>query len=102
MNTDNLRRSWSRAGNHWLTRYALALAAVGAALILRLALSAWVGPDLPTYITFYPFVMLAALVAGIGPGILASVVTVLAVDFWVFSHQPESGTHTLAEIVGHS
>ena len=30
------------------------------------------GPDLPEYLTFYPAVMLVALVGGWGPGLLAT------------------------------
>ena len=59
------------AGNRLFLRYALALVAVGAALLLREALGYLVGPGLPTYVTFYPAVMLVALLAGIGPGVLA-------------------------------
>jgi PAS domain S-box-containing protein len=84
---------------HWFARYGGALAAVGAGLLLRLALTAWVGPDLPTYITFYPAVMAVALLGGFGPGLLATAASVLVVDYWVVT--PGSfGTESLAEAVG--
>ncbi len=38
---------------------------------------------LPTYITFYPAVMVAALLAGFGPGLLATALTGLSVAYWV-------------------
>ena len=85
--------------SHWFARYGGALAAVGAGLLLRLALTAWVGPDLPTYITFYPAIMAVALLGGFGPGLLATAASVLVVDYWVVT--PGSfGTESLAEAVG--
>ena len=65
--------------------YLFALAAVAVAMGLRLALQAWAGPGLPTYITFYPLVMVVALFSGLGPGLLASLVSALAVDYWLLS-----------------
>ena len=50
--------------NQWLARYAAALAAVAAGLLLRLGLTALVGEGLPTYITFYPVIMAVALLGG--------------------------------------
>ena len=47
---------------------------MAAGIGLRLALTAWVGPGLPTYITFYPAVMAVALLAGFGPGLLATAI----------------------------
>lgn len=70
-------------GKRLLLRYGLALVAVGAACLLRQALTLWVGPGLPTYITFYPAVMFVALAAGIGPGIWATVTTAIVVDCWL-------------------
>ncbi len=63
--------------------YALALLAVAAGLGLRLGLTAQVGPGLPTYITFYPAVMIVALMGGFGPGLAATIATALVVDFWI-------------------
>jgi PAS domain S-box-containing protein len=67
----------------WLLRYCGALLAVAIAMFVRLALTSLVGPDLPTYITFYPAIMTAALLAGFGPGIVATAVAAFVVDFWV-------------------
>jgi PAS domain S-box-containing protein len=64
-------------------RYGLAFVAVAAGFGLRVALTAWVGPGLPTYITFYPAVMVAALLAGFGPGLLATALTGLSVAYWI-------------------
>ena len=64
-------------------RYGISIIAVAAGLGLRMALTARVGDDLATYITFYPAVVVAALIAGLGPGLLATALTVVVVDYWV-------------------
>ena len=56
MTTDIYRKGY--------VRYGVALAAAALGYLLRLALTRWVGPEIPTYITFYPLVMLAALLGG--------------------------------------
>jgi PAS domain S-box-containing protein len=53
----------------WVLRYSLAVAAVAAATGFRQAVAAWIGPGLPTYITFYPAVMVVALLGGDRAGI---------------------------------
>ena len=65
-----------------LWRYLLAIAAVGVATAVRWGLAAWVGEGLPPYITFFPAISIVALVAGLGPGLLATVVAALAADYW--------------------
>ena len=64
-------------------RYGLAIIAVVVAFLLRHALSVWSGGPLPTYITFYPAVMLVALYGGLGPGLVATATTVLITDYWI-------------------
>jgi len=66
-----------------LLRYGLAVALIAAAMGLRLALETKVGYGLPTYITFFPAVMAAALLGGFGPGMVATVLTGLTVNFWI-------------------
>ena len=66
--------------NHWLARYGLALMAVIVALLVHRGLGRLAGGTLPTYITFYPAVMLSALIGGVGPGLFATVAAALAVD----------------------
>ncbi len=66
-------------------RYGFAVVAVAAAFLLRRALSAQVGEGLPLYVTFYPAVIVAALLAGLGPGLLATAVTLVVVDYWIVS-----------------
>jgi PAS domain S-box-containing protein len=86
--------------NHWLARYAAALAAVGAGLLLRLGLTALVGEGLPTYITFYPLIMAVALLGGFGPGLLATFATALAVDYWILPPTHAFGIASLVDAVG--
>ncbi|MDD5675719.1 MAG: DUF4118 domain-containing protein [Chitinivibrionales bacterium] len=72
---------WQRTS----VRFALAPVAVIAGLLVRLALTQWVGPGLPTYVTFYPPVMLVAVVAGFWPGVLATACASLAADYWLLA-----------------
>jgi len=74
-----------RMTGRWLLRYGSAVAAVAVAMEFRWALTAWVGPGLPVYITLYPAVMLAALLGGIGPGLAATVLAALAAAYWVLA-----------------
>jgi PAS domain S-box-containing protein len=63
--------------------YGLALLLVATGALARVVLTHLVGPDLPEYLTFYPAVMLAALVGGWGPGLLATLVTVILMGYWL-------------------
>ena len=64
-----------------LIRYAFAVGTVAAGFLLREALTAWVGPGLPNFVTFYPAVMAAALFGGLGPGLVATLLAALVVDY---------------------
>ena len=64
-------------------RYSFAVAAVLLGYLLRWALTAWVGPGLPAYITFYPAVMAVALLGGFGPGLVATVLAGAVVSYWI-------------------
>lgn len=64
-------------------RYLAALAAVAAALLLRWAIDRAVG-ELPAFITFYPAVIAAALLGGLGPGLAASLLASLIAAYAVF------------------
>ncbi len=69
--------------NHWLLPYAVAVLLVGAAFVVRYALSSLIGGQLPTWITFYPAVMLVALLGGLGPGLLATATAALAAYYFL-------------------
>jgi PAS domain S-box-containing protein len=66
-----------------LFRYGLAVVAVAAAMGLRMWVEAWLGSGLPTYITFYPAVMAIALLAGLGPGLMATALVDFTAGFWI-------------------
>jgi C4-dicarboxylate-specific signal transduction histidine kinase len=68
---------------HWSLRYAFAVAAVTISFLIRQWLIVLAGGTLPTYITFYPTVMLVALLAGLEPGILATAVAALITYYWI-------------------
>jgi len=67
----------------WVLRCGLVAMAVSASMGLRLSLEAWVGPGLPTYITFYPAVMVVALLAGFAPGALTTVLICFMTAYWI-------------------
>jgi PAS domain S-box-containing protein len=86
--------------NHWLVRYVAAVGAVGAGLVVRLGLTALVGEGLPTYITFYPVIMAVALLGGVGPGLVATLTTALAVDYWLLPPTHAFGIASVVDAVG--
>lgn len=57
--------------------YAIALTLVAVAIAMRWLLSEDVGPRIP-FITFYPAIILAALIGGLGPGVVAIVLSTVA------------------------
>jgi PAS domain S-box-containing protein len=59
------------------TRYLVACALVGAALLLRYALRPWLGANVP-YLQFFPALLLAAWYGGFGPGAAATALAALA------------------------
>jgi PAS domain S-box-containing protein len=70
-------------------RLAVALAGVAAAFLLRVALVPLISVHAP-YLTVAPVAMLAALVAGVGPGVAAAAVGAGLVELWI-AH-PSAGT----------
>lgn len=85
----------------WYVRFGFAVAMAAAGLLLRFAITRFVGQGFPTYITFYPVVMLVALWAGFWPGVVATVLSALLVDYWIL---PPIGNiflyQTFVELVG--
>ena len=63
---------------------------------IREALTAWFGPGLPPYITFYPTVMAVALLAGFGPGLVATAFASLVTAYWIL---PPVGQFAIASPV---
>ena len=72
----------------------LIVAAIGAvlALVVRLVLERH-SITLPTYITFYPVVLIAALLGGMWSGIFATALSALLVDYWVL---PPTGQFSIS------
>ena len=66
-----------------LVRYISAVCAIGLAFLLRIVLSLIAGPDFPEYLVFYPTVMIVALLAGLGPALLAGVASAIFVALWI-------------------
>ncbi len=63
-------------------KYAIAVAAIVAAVLLRRLMDPVMGPDVP-YITVYPTVILVAVLFGPGPGLLAGALGVIAAQIWL-------------------
>ena len=83
-----------------LIRYGFAVGLAAVAFLLRRLLTTYVGPGLPTYITFYPAVMVVATVAGFWPGVLATVVAALVVDYWILPPTGSFGIENFTDAVG--
>ncbi|MDD4888610.1 MAG: ATP-binding protein [Phycisphaerae bacterium] len=83
-----------------LVRYALAVAVVVLAALLRQGIDTWTGGTLPTYITFYPAVMLVAILAGVGPGLLATLFSALWVAYWVIEPRDSFAIPHLVDQIG--
>jgi len=66
----------------WI-RYSFTIGVVAAAFLLRLVLTKWVGPGLPMFVTFYPAVMLVAVVFGLWAGLLATAMVATISAYWV-------------------
>lgn len=62
-------------------RYAVALLAMGAALLIRWALARFVG-DIAPYLTLFPAVAFSAWFCGLGPSIAATVVGLAGAKYW--------------------
>jgi len=65
--------------------YIVALLGVGIGFFLRVLVVYLTGDDLATYITFYPVVMIVAVLWGLAPGILATIASSIIVNYWFYS-----------------
>lgn len=66
----------------WLERYGFAILVTGIALLVRLPLWPVLGHTVP-YVTFVPAIMLAGYRGGLGPGLLATLLSGLAANFFL-------------------
>ncbi len=78
-------RRGQRAGTTlvWLLRYGGAVAGAVFAAGWRWSMDYAVGPGLPHFITWYPVVMVVALIGGFGPGLVSTLASALIVAYWV-------------------
>ena len=67
-----------------VVRYGIAVVAVTAAVFLRLPFAEILGSK-AAFVTFYPAVMVAAVLGGFRAGILASILAIVAADYWVLT-----------------
>ena len=82
----------------WI-RYGFTIGVVAVAFLLRLVLTKWVGPGLPTFVTFYPAVMLVAIVFGLWAGLLATAMVAMISAYWILP--PEGfAIELLSDLVG--
>ena len=87
----------------WLNlvlRYVGSILVVLITLWLYWLLTAWFGQGLPTYILFYPAVIIVALLAGFGPGILTTILAVIMADVWILPPVGEFTIGTPINMVG--
>jgi PAS domain S-box-containing protein len=82
-----------------LVRYAIAVVVVGLGFLLRLPFAGDFGSRLP-YVTLSPAVMLAAVLGGFGPGLLATILAALGTLYWIL---PPIGQFTIenpSDVIG--
>ncbi len=82
-----------------IARYLVAVIAVALALLVRVALERQ-SITLPTYITFYPVVLLAALLDGILAGVLATALSALLADYFLIAPVGQFAVHSTSDMVG--
>jgi len=69
----------------WAVRYGLAVATVTAGYGFRVTVEGLVNHALPPYISFFPAIMASTLLAGVGPGLLATTLSCLMANIWVLN-----------------
>jgi PAS domain S-box-containing protein len=81
-------------------RYLAAIMVVVIAFWLYYFITSILGPGLPTYILFYPAVIIVALLAGFGPGLVATITSVILVVNWILQPQGQLLITTTVDQVG--
>ena len=84
---------------HPVTRYGVAVAFFGAACLLRLGLAGILESKL-AYMTFFPAVMVAATICGLGPGLMVTFLSAIFVACWVLPPGHYFAVTDTANIVG--
>ncbi len=68
-----------------LIRYSTAVIAVLAALLLRWTILRYFGGELPYFTTFYPVIMVVALLCGLWSGLLSTALAALIADYFILA-----------------
>jgi PAS domain S-box-containing protein len=84
---------------HSLRRYFIAVAATVLGLLLRAPLWSVLGSSVP-YITFFPAVAVTAWVAGLGPGVLCTVLSGLTTLYFFVGPHATPHNATLSDVLG--
>lgn len=66
---------------------------------MRVALQDLAGPNIPTFLTYYPAVMLVAVVGGLGPGLVVTGISVLVVDYYFLPPYRQLALVELSDLV---
>ncbi|MGA3343993.1 MAG: PAS domain S-box protein [Terracidiphilus sp.] len=82
-----------------IARQLVAMIAVVLALLLRVTLDRYF-IALPTYVTFYPVVFLAAILGGMWEGILATTLSALLADYFLLPPVGQFSIHSTSDVVG--
>ena len=88
-----------RVRQYPLAAYGLALLMVALAVFARWLVGEYTGAQIP-FITFYPAIIIAALIGGLGPGILATVLSSVAAWYlFIPSHLAWPGQREIMELL---
>src|SRR5215469_7366799 len=85
-------------GDSRIFRYGIAAAGCAMALLARLALDPYLGPNVP-YTVFFAAIAVAALFGGFGPAIVSTVVCFLAADFFFIGRRSTFSINTIEQQV---
>ena len=91
-----LAGAWKR---NWVVHYGFAVLVVAVAAELRLFLGEHYGVS-PTYLTFYPAAMLVAVVGGLWPGIVATLLSAACADYFLLEPLGRFSAKDAADIIG--
>jgi len=80
-------------------RFPMAVAAVAMGLFVHLAMEQYLGLVVPLFLTFYPAIMLVAVMTGFWPGILATALSVLSAQYWLVTPRWSFGVESTSEVV---
>jgi PAS domain S-box-containing protein len=87
---------WMR---NWPLRYAMTVMLVVVAALLRHMPSRFV-PEHLTYATFYPAIMISAIVGGFWPGLLATLASAACADYYFLEPFGEFGLKNASDVMG--